>query len=312
MTTGTINGSYSFLLENNTMPNWSQRISAKPVNFDVVLEYGNISVENNDGYSLKVGMDINITVSDSLGKARLERRNVRNYVTISLVGLEDPMFPLNTQGFVRRTIRKPPLSDAWKRLVSSPTYAYGGCAGPVTFNTSEDDDTKILVAQNLTGVVFSRHLGIILDESDNLSGQIGCYFTGNASAYDIISAFSDGSGSPLVYMDGDGLSVWSAPAASDLAERYYYSAGGPDFLQRLEGDYTYNPDGLSTFIYVPEFEEQALPVKSRSRVAYRYFSDVGSCSQVNGMPAWFGMDSTDASRFGVGDLLTATPCESES
>ena len=155
-------------------------------------------------------------------------------------------------------------------------------------------------------------MGIILDEADNLSEQIGCYLTGNSSAYVTIHAFISNPESSVVYIDADTMTAWSAPVSTELAERYYYNIGGPDFLQRLEGDYSYSPGGLTTFIYVPELEEQALSVKPRSRAAYRYFSDEGSCNQVSGMPAWFGMDSSDADKFGIDGLLSMASCESES
>ncbi len=312
MTLGSINGSESFLLQNNTMPNWSARITGKPVNFDVTLEYGNITIENNDGFSIRIGMDINMTLTDKLKRARIEKTNVRNYVTISLIGLEDPIFPLNTYGFVRRTIRRPPQPHANFNLVSVSTFAIGSCTGPVTFNKSEDDDTKILVADNITGVVYSRHLGIILGDTDNLSAQIDCYISGNSSAVSLIAGFTQESGYEKVYIDADSKSAWSMPIADEIGELYYYRDGGPDFLQRLEGNLSGNPDGIATFIYVPEMEAQAFSTESDSRVAYRYFNGEGECLQVRNMPDWYGMDSTDAEKFNFTDLLTSDPCESES
>jgi hypothetical protein len=229
-----------------------------------------------------------------------------------VVGLEDPIFPMQTQGFIRRTIRQAPLGYAAQRLVYVPTYAYGNCTGPLTFNKSEVDTGKILAADNLSGVVYSRHLGIILSDTDNLSGQTGCYLTGNGSAYEILYAFAQAHPGADVHVDQVSKSAWSLPLIDYLQGRYYYAGGGPDFLERLEGKLSESGDGVSTFVYVPELEEQALTVTPDSRVEWRYFSGDGDCYQVRGLPAWFGMDADDAEEYGLSALLTSKACESES
>ncbi len=307
MIDGEINGTPDYMMLNNTMPNWSQRIVSNPVNFDVVLEYGNISVENHDGFSVTIGMDINITATDKQKRVKIVKTNMRKYITVSVLGLEDPFFPLNTQGFVRRIIRHADPAYANMNVVEGSANSSGTCSGQVTFNKSEDDDTKILVAENLTGVTYSNHLGIILEEDDNLTSHVACSVTGNNSAVSLVSDVLT-YGYDVIYIDGGTKSAWSMPVAESLPERYYYRADGPTFLQRLEGNYTPSPDGIATFIYVPELQEQAFPVEDYSRTAYRYFSGDGDCYQVNNMPGWFGMDGSDAQKLNLTDLLTATPC----
>lgn len=308
MFTGAINGTTSFMMENNTMPNWSSRISSKPVNFDVFLEYNNISIESGDGFSIRMDMDLNITVADKLGIAKIEKFDKRNFVSISLLGLEDPMFPMNTQGFIRRIIRRASPDHFSMNAVTGSVNSSGSCLGPVTFNKSEDDNTKILVAENLTGVVYSRHLGIILEDEDNLTVQISCSLTGNGSAVTLIDDIVTSTGYGNVYIDGLTKSSWSMPGAEMLGERYYYSGNGPDFLQRLEGNYSPSANGIVTFVYVPELEEQAFVVDGYSRVAYLYFSGQGACQKVRNMPDWFGIDGTNAAEFNVTDLTTGDPC----
>ncbi len=307
MLTGELNGTQDFMMINNTMPNWSERISTKPVDFNVFLEYGNISVENNDGFSLLVGMDMNITVTDKLYRAKIVKEGLRKYVTVSVVGIEDPVFPLNTQGFVRRMIREADPSHVNMNVVTGSSNSSGTCSGPVTFNKSEDDDSKILVTGNLTGVTYSNHLGIILEDEDNLTGDLGCWVTGNGSAVALVTE-ALASGYDVIYIDDETKSAWSMPVAENLQDRYYYSGDGPTLLQRLEGNYTPSENGIFTFIYVPEIQEQALPVYGYSRVAHRYFSGEGDCYQVNNMDSWFGIDGTDAPELNLTDLLTVTSC----
>ncbi|MBN1897107.1 MAG: hypothetical protein JW789_05325 [Candidatus Aenigmarchaeota archaeon] len=307
MLTGTINNTEAFLMIDNTIPDWSERISSKSTSFDLELQYGNISVENNDGFSIRVGVDINISVTDKLERVKIEKFNERKYVDITVNGLEDPMFLLNTQGFIRRIIRTPEPSHVAMNVVTGGSYSGGSCAGEVTFNKSEVDNTKILVAENITGVVYARHLGIILADNDNLTSQVACSVTGNSSAVALVQA-AIASGATEIYIDDSTQTAWSIPLETNIAERYYYRGAGPNFLQRLEGGNDTSPDGMFTFIYTPELEEQAFPVFDYSRVAYRYFAGEGDCYQVNNMPEWFGIDSADSDALNLTELLTATPC----
>ena len=94
----------------------------------------------------------------------------------------------------------------------------------------------------------------------------------------------------------------------DLDERYYYVGNGPDFLKRLEGNYTASQNGLMTFINIPELEEEAFTIQDYSRVAFLYFSDQGACSKVRNAPDWFGIDDTYAEEFNLTGLLTYDAC----
>ncbi len=308
MLAGAINGTENFMMINNTMPNWSHRISSKPVNFDVSLEYGNISIENIDGFSLRIGMDLNVTVTDKLSIAKIEKINTRKFVTISLLGLEDPFFPLNTQGFIRRIIRAASPAHFSRNVVAGSENSSGTCSGVVTFNKSEDDNTKILVAENLTDVVYSRHLGIILEDEENLTGQIDCYITGNSSAVDLANETVTSTGYETIYIDEQTKSAWSMPGSANLAERYYYPGNGPDFLHRLEENYTPSTNGIVTFIYVPELEEQSFEIEDYSRVAYMYFSEQAGCQKVRNSPDWFGIDDPHAAEFNLTELTTGESC----
>jgi hypothetical protein len=308
MLNGEINGSQDFMMINNTMPNWSARISSKPVNFNVALGYGNISVEQNDAFSIKIGMDINMTLTDKLDRVKIEKTNMRKYVTVTILGLEDPFFPLNTNGFIRRIIREADPTHVNMNVVTGSVNSSGSCSRVVTFNKSEDDNTKILVANNLTGIQYDRHLGIILEDEDDLSGEdLACYITGNGSSVSLVTN-AIASGYDKIYIDNNTKSAWSIPLADNIPERYYYTVDGPTFLQRLEGNYTPSANGIATFIYVPELQEQAFPIQDYSRVAYRYFSDDGDCYQVENMDEWFGLDNSDISKFNMTGLLTADSC----
>jgi len=290
------------------MINWSDRISSKPVNFDVFLEYNNISVTSYEGFSLMMTLDLNISANDRLGIANIRKYEERRTAFVSIEGLEDPTFPSNTQGFIRRMIRRPTPGHIAIKAVTGSLNSSGNCTGVVTFNKSENDNTKILVASNLSGVVFSRHLGIILGDSADLSGQVACYVTGNSNAVNLVNQTITSSGYNRIYIDSQSRSAWSMPIADNVEERYYYQGNGPDFLMRLEGNNSPTQNGLVTFVYVPELEEQAFPIKPYSRVDYLYFSEQGDCQKVRNMPDWFGIDSQHAAEFNLTELLTGEAC----
>jgi hypothetical protein len=308
MLSGNINGSENLFMSNNTIPNWSSRISSKPINFNVELQYSNISVESYKGFFMRVGMDFNATISDKLGISKIVKTGIRKYVTISLLGLEDPLFPLNTQGFVRRIIRRSDVPHFSMLVVDGSSNSSGTCEGEVTYNKSEVDVTKILVADNVSGVVYANHLGIILEDEKNLSGQISCYITGNSSAVQLVKDAESASRYSVFYIDGPSDKAFSMPGTKNLSERYYYVGNGPDFLKRLEGNNTPSQDGLLTFIYVPELEAEAYIINDYSRIAHLYFDDTGSCSKARNAPDWFGIDDAYATEFNISELLTYDAC----
>ena len=73
------------------------------------------------------------------------------------------------------------------------------------------------------------------------------------------------------------------------AENSFYinSTTAPSFLNRLEGKFTPDPNGIESLVYLPN-----LPLsKDKSCVDYIYFSSNDpTTGHIQGMPSWFKLD----------------------
>jgi len=73
-------------------------------------------------------------------------------------------------------------------------------------------------------------------------------------------------------------------------EKGYYAANSnaPSFLNRLEGNFTGDVNGIESFVKIPELPGS---VETKTCIDYFYFSSSNpSASTVTGMPSWFRID----------------------
>jgi hypothetical protein len=73
---------------------------------------------------------------------------------------------------------------------------------------------------------------------------------------------------------------------------YIASATAPSFLQRLEGSFDANENGIESLVYLPSLSSQGITIKDKSIVDYIYFStqNPSPLYQTTGMPAWFQLE----------------------
>ncbi len=86
-----------------------------------------------------------------------------------------------------------------------------------------------------------------------------------------------------------------------VVNSYYVASDlGPSFLDRLQGRFSANPNGIESLVYLPELSSQGVSVKDKSCVDYIYFSEnsPSSCN-INGMSSWFKLDSAHLSKYEV-------------
>ena len=80
----------------------------------------------------------------------------------------------------------------------------------------------------------------------------------------------------------------------DHVAKGYYSENtdAPSFLKRFEGDLSPDPNGIESFVNIPEFSAQGITTYSKTIVDYIYFSASNPTHYgVTGMPSWFRIDS---------------------
>ncbi len=305
MENGSYGGNASLIMVNNTVNEWLSRISAVPTNFDIHVNYSNLTIDNYDGFNLMFSSLLNYSVGDPLGIIGIERNGITKNVNVSLIGMEDPLFPLNTNGLVTRTIEKSPYPYHAKRILTGGMNTAGSCSGEVTFDKGECDSGKILVAANITGVTFSCYEGIVLGDSADLSGSISCFNTGNGSSVSIINDSLTSVPYMRIFLDNETGSVWHLPIEDEIDKGYYFSEDGPAYMERFEGSLDSSGNSIDTFINGRELESYGIPVKQNQvSLSYLYFSDKDySGDGVRGLPAWFKLNRTIAEKYNLGELF---------
>jgi len=304
MVNGTLYGNGTYIMINNTVEDWKERINITHMGFRKNFDSSEPIVENHDGFNLKALMKFVINVSDSLERMSVNREIDAN-ITFSVTGMEDPIFPLNTGGRLGRIIKVYPYPYHAKKILTGISGS-GNCSGNFTFNVSDENPgEKILVIHNASGV--SGFLGVIGETADLPS--VSCYVVNTVNAIEVINSTYNESGYPELYIDSKSSAVWSLPVTEAIEYGYYthFAAGnnGPDIFLRLEGKLSSSQQGIESFINLPELEELGIPVKTNQiSIDYLYFSDENYIGYpVRGLPEWFRIDATHGSKYNLTELI---------
>jgi len=275
---GTLNGATEDLMENATLPYWVGKIEQvgvlKGFNISITLYTDTLEIRPYDSFNLlaEVRMDINIT--DMQGVATLNR-SIPIKKLVSVEELEDPLYPLYTNGFTTNTIVRSPYIENYTQLLLFGDGGNGYVYGTATNDTS-DFSGKILVVDDATGIVLSGALGVI---SENPFPDPGIPFIVQGGATDLIS---DGQN---ILLDGNGANsrVWYIDNFKEHVDNSYYqsSAAGASYLDRLEkrtsihtkySSQTNNDIGLESFIDKRKIPAEIPVDAERTNIDYLYFS----------------------------------------
>jgi hypothetical protein len=303
MQNGTIEGNESMLMFNNTISNWTSKILAVPSNFDINISFWGLNVSSYGSFQIKASARINVSVADELGIARIYKKGQYYESLINIEGAEDPVFTLGTNGAITRTIKISPYPYRARKLVMGSLNSTGNCSGNVTLDRN-DCSSKILVADNVTGVTLSCFSGFIIEDSVNLSSSSDCYVTGNNSAVEAVTQAVAETDYQNVYIDEKTKAVWHLPIREEIDNKFYFAGNGPVFIKRLEGDLNQTSDGLETFVNLPELENNQIPIKQNSiSVDYIYFGDQDyNGYPVRGLQGWFRLNKTFTDRYNLTEL----------
>jgi hypothetical protein len=305
MENGMINGNESLLMLNNTLANWTSKILAVPSNFDVNISFSGLQISGNGSFHVKASGILNVSVADELGIARIERNGRYFETLVPVEGVEDPVFTLKTNGIVKRVIKISPYPYRAKKLAAGGLNSSGNCTSNITFDKA-DCSSKILVAENISGATLSCFSGFVIEDSVNLSASSGCYVTGNSSSVEAITQAAAETGYEKVYIDEMTRSVWHLLVRDEIDEKYYFEGSGPAFLERLEGNLNSTPQGMVTFVDLPEMQGYSLPIKTDViSVDYIYFGGQDYIGyQVRGLQGWFRLNRTFADSYGLTELCS--------
>ncbi len=297
MRDSTVYGNIIYVMQNNTLSDWRDKILAVPVNFDLDLNYTDFSIDS-DGFNVMFNITLTVNVSHRNRDIAI-RKNTNLTGIVSIEGIEDPLMTIETNGYVRRNFKKYPFDFYAKKIATG--IAQGDCIGNVTFNLSAPDNEKILVTYNGSGISGFR--GVVAETND--IPDVSCYLIGASDIVEKINQTINEINYTEVYIDNETDSVWSLPIRFGIEGNYYYTSGGTDVFTRLEGSVENVSNGIFTFVNTEELQNIGLGVKTnQSVIDYIYFSNetVGGY-HVRGLPDWFVIDIFNAAKFNLTELL---------
>ena len=302
ITNGTIYGNETFIMLNNTLQDWLKKMEESFTEFDIDLSYRNLRVKSGDGFDIVVSVDFEMNISDKQQIFAINK-DQEKHITVSVDYIEDPVYPLNTGGYVGRSIERFPYPYHAIKILTGTVI--GNCSGNVTFDINDSQaGEKILVTNSSSGV--SGFLGVISESGDIPS--VSCYMINATDAVNTVKHFVQLSGYHEVYLDNISGGVWSLPIKEAIEHGYYThfeNSSGPDIIGRLEGKLEETVNGIESFVNIPELQYSDIPVKINQVSAdYLYFQDKDYIGKhVRGLPEWFRMDDIRAKKYNLTELM---------
>jgi hypothetical protein len=302
ITNSSIYGQPSMIMANNTLSEWKSRMLQQNHSFLIEMNFSDPVIGNYDGINIRISMLLTVNVSDSLNVSRIDRA-VWKDVIVSIDGIEDPVFPLSTSGYVKKVVKEYPYSYYARKIQG--TLNSGNCSGNATYSSSDPQaSAKILVVKNTTGIsnpVLQGFKGVVAEESENLGSKgVSCFVSGAAGALQNISE------NQTVYIDNLTTSAWLLPINQGAEGAYYYRGIGPNLLQRLEGDLSESPDGKGLESFVQN--EIGIPDKPmQTRVDYLFFSNQShtGCMKARWTDDWLRLQPSEMARYNLTGLSYA-------
>jgi len=270
--------------------------------FVLEREIRDVDISMTDPWNVMFTLDLRMKLRDRENLFYYEK-NISKDVPVSIRGLEDPLYVLNTGGKVTRKVERQ-KGQLTKLLLTGPGgNGWGSGTSIKTGNPLlvSDKDEKILVMDDADSS-YSSFAGLV---SRTNSTEIGTSYVFNDS-------WSSIGNNTKVVVEGSQGEIWSIENLYNMHEREFYVAGnGPSFLDRLEGNLenTRPGAGLESLVDKDAILEKTGSVKDRSNVDYIYFNATTlNIYKVKGMPetmSWeFKIDQEHLSAYGVDNTLS--------
>ena len=306
---GTINGTENLIMENNTLTNWSTKISEVRTNFETGINYGNLQIVS-EGFNLVLSAEMNISVIDDITEMSMIKSNVPESVNISIIEIDDPLYTLNTYGLIHKTILQYPHEYKTLKIVDGGSNSLGSCSGNITTDSGDPLPAgKILLISNsstASDTVLLRFVGVIAEVGRNLSlVGVSCYNTGNDSAFYLVNSTIEDSSYKRVYIDNVTKCVWHLPFRDAVENGYYFEGTGPNMTNRMENLTNGSSKGIESVVNIQELFMEGLEIRENQvSVDYLYFADENYIGYgVRGFPGWLRLDCTKAAEYGIEELL---------
>jgi len=125
-TCGTLHGQNITYMTNHTLSQWLGRIrqQGQDMHFNVTIQLRTLTIAPQDPWDFMMYANTSFNVFDEAGACFYEGDNVVTSSQTSIIGLEDPLYPLNTNAYVVKFI-----TNCSAKII---TEAVSGCSGDIS------------------------------------------------------------------------------------------------------------------------------------------------------------------------------------
>ena len=260
-------------MDENNIDYWYQRIKydASLVGYSVFLNDFGVyaSLASEDEIIFVIYSQIN--VSDFSGNYRIIR-NANHSLSVSIENFEDPLYPLNTYGLVKRVFKMCDFVPTAEQ-VANGTSSSGNAKGVSWIAKSSDDlssvadkSQKILVIDYHNNSLINQFKGVVIEES-NATGVVIPYIAGAGNSTMTIANNTE------IYLDSLSMKAWYLENLERMiAEHcYYYSSNGPNVFDRCEEKTNSSAFQIESFVDIVELSSNGLSIKSGQSVVDKYY-----------------------------------------
>lgn len=260
---GTLFGVNATYMQNHTLSEWIQLISGESdnMNFNLSLNVDEVHAIPYDAFTFIMKVNASVKASDANGMCFFEKDGFIIQSNVSIDGLEDPLYALNTEGDLVKYITNCNISLYAENIVGSSDRGYGnGSGGGTVFigtSVAPPDRGDYCSTHNVSGLVLVLPLGF---GSCNLFEQM-CYNISSAQGDHFEAVINYGPDDPTSFADkcditipwisdtGDlGLGVGDCTYIRNLPECGIHDVYG-SFLSNETNATCYQASNISAFLY---------------------------------------------------------------
>jgi len=295
----TLNGTPSEIMDYNIY-DWINKSDAIAMKRGFILEREMkiVSVSMEDPWNVIFTIELNIKLKDKENLFSYEK-NLTKEIPVSIEGLEDTLYILNTGGKITRKIAK--QEDNLIEKILDGTGGNGWNSG-ISIKIDDpqslsDKDEKVFINAT-TDSSYSSFAGVVT-MSNSTSLQ---------TTYVLSGSWDSVPNNTRIVVEGNEGEVWNIENLYELHEKKLYIGGeGPSFLDRLENklENSYPGAGLESLVDKNEMAEKMGYYNDRSNVDYIYFNTtLLNIYRVKGMPDKLRIDEQHLDRYGVNNTLS--------
>jgi len=185
---GTLYGEGVSFMVNHTLPMWVERISVRgeEYSFDSEIALSEIEVLPYDAWDFAIVIHLNVTVRDMMGMCSFRDEDLNVMGVTSIIGLEDPLYPIKTNNQIVRYIddcaQPVPLAG-----VACGSGGEGSASGRVVFSSKISDLSGYCGSESDIGGQI-----LILDEDISCGPRDArCFNESSGQSFAAVVSYSD-------------------------------------------------------------------------------------------------------------------------